>query len=136
MRIAVKEIGSVVYGKLHYSQAAKFGVGDFLLPLPRVLRVTESTHTVMFYSSAMLSLRKFCLEFEILSQRFEFPHMCHTDSMCQGNNLCKSSSPHVNIHVLLAFHIQFLQTHFFFLNWKIIIGGLSTAIANHIIGAP
>lgn len=105
-------------------------MGDFLLPLPRVLRVTESAHTVMFYSSALLSPRKFCLEFEILSQISEFPHMYRT--VCQGNILCKNSSPHVNVHVLLTFHIQFLQTHFF-LKWKVNIRSLSTAIAIHML---
>lgn len=87
-------------------------MGDFLLLLPRVLWLTECAHTVMFYSSALLSPRKFCLEFEILSQISEFPHMCSTDSLCQSNFLCKSSSPHVNVHLLSTFHIQFLQTFF------------------------
>lgn len=64
--------------------------------------------------------------------------MCHTDSVCQGNNLCKSSSPHVNVQVLLAF-IYNAYKPIFFLKWKVIIGGLSTAIANRTIkgiGAP
>lgn len=59
------------------AKAAKFEVGNFLLLLPRGWWVIESAYTVKIYSSALLSLRKFSLEFnfESLSHISEFTHM-------------------------------------------------------------